>query len=211
MKKILCFTLAFLLSFNAITCNVFAEEFSGSSTDYNIPSKDTLKELPADAPQATENFLKNVYFQPLTEYFNTLGIDIWGDNKVWSEDTSKFIVENATKDNNVTTDGNYYYINANFIKNINQKVQENIHALDGYYLLEPVAPLNVNSIAEYVKKNYGITYDSGDLDDIQFYSCDRGVFSFLIPRDISGSSFLTAYIPESGYYKAQGCENAPCI
>lgn len=136
MKKILCFTLAFLLSFNAITCNVLAEDFSGSSTDYNIPSKDTLKELPIDAPQATESFLKNVYFQPMTEYFNALGIDIWGDNKVWNEDTSKFIVDNVAKDNNVTTDGNYYYINANFIKNINQKVQENIHALDGYYLLD---------------------------------------------------------------------------
>lgn len=136
MKKILCFTLAFLLSFNAITCNVLAEDFSGSSTDYNTPSKDTLKELPADAPSSTETFLKHVYFQPMTEFFNSVGIDIWGDNKVWNEDTSKFILENAAKDNNVTTDGNYYYINANFIKNINQKVQENIHALDGYWLIE---------------------------------------------------------------------------
>ena len=131
MKKILCFTLAFLLSFNAITCNVLAEDFSGSSTDYNTPSKDTLKELPADAPSSTETFLKHVYFQPMTEFFNSIGLDIWGDNKVWNEDTSKFILENAAKDNNVTTDGNYYYINANFIKNINQKVQENMHALDG--------------------------------------------------------------------------------
>lgn len=136
MKKILCFTLAFLLSFNAITCNVLAEDFSGSSTDYNTPSKDTLKELPADAPSSTETFLKHVYFQPMTEFFNSIGIDIWGDNKVWNEDTSKFILENAAKDNNVTTDGNYYYINANFIKNINEKVQENIHALDGYWLIE---------------------------------------------------------------------------
>ena len=71
MKKILCFALAFLLSFNAITCNVFAEDFSGSSTDYNIPSKDTLKELPADAPKSTETFLKHVYFQPMTDFFNS--------------------------------------------------------------------------------------------------------------------------------------------
>lgn len=162
MKKILCFTLAFLLSFNAITCNVLAEDFSGSSTDYNIPSKDTLKELPADAPSSTETFLKHVYFQPMTEFFNSIGIDIWGDNKVWNEDTSKFILENAAKDNNVTTDGNYYYINANFIKNINQKVQENIHALDGYYLIEPVSqypasptelPYNGNRPVNYSDSN----------------------------------------------------------
>ena len=163
MKKILCFTLAFLLSFNAITCNVLAEDFSGSSTDYNIPSKDTLKELPIDAPQATEKFLKNVYFQPMTEFFNTLGIDIWGDNKVWSEDTSKFIVENVAKDNNVTTDGNYYYINANFIKNINQKVQENIHALDGYYLIEPYGPLKYDTFADALTSIKG--WDTSDFTD----------------------------------------------
>ena len=38
MKKILCFILVFLLSFNAVTCNVFAEDFSGSSTDYENPT-----------------------------------------------------------------------------------------------------------------------------------------------------------------------------
>ena len=146
--------LALLLSFNSITCYVYAEDFSGSSTDYNIPSKDTLKELPVDAPQATENFLKNVYFQPMTEFFNGLGIDIWGDNKVWNEDTSKFILENASKDNNVTTDGNYYYISANFINNINQKVQDNIHALDGYYLFEPNASLTYDNFVSY-RQSFG--------------------------------------------------------
>lgn len=167
MKKILCFTLAFLLSFNAITCNVLAEDFSGSSTDYNIPSKDTLKELPIDAPQATEKFLKNVYFQPMTEFFNTLGIDIWGDNKVWSEDTSKFIVENATKDNNVTTDGNYYYINANFIKNINQKVQENIHTLDGYYLIETSGSLTYDNFLNVFASVKGTSLSSSDISNIK--------------------------------------------
>ena len=163
MKKILCFALAFLLSFNAITCNVFAEDFSGSSTDYNIPSKDTLKELPADAPKSTETFLKHVYFQPMTDFFNSLGIDIWGDNKVWSEDTSKFILDNAAKDNNVTTDGNYYYINANFIKNINQKVQENLHALDGYYLIEPYGPLKYDTFVDALTSIKG--WDTSDFTD----------------------------------------------
>lgn len=175
MKKILCFILAFLLSFNAITCNVFAEGFSGSSTDYNIPSKDILKELPADAPKSTETFLKHVYFQPMTEFFNSLGIDIWGDNKVWSEDTSKFILDNATKDNNVTTDGNYYYINANFIKNINEKVQENIHALDGYWIFEPAHSLDELPMADIIQfYRDNSKYDS-DKNKKEYYNSDQFV------------------------------------
>lgn len=187
MKKILCFTLAFLLSFNAITCNVLAEDFSGSSTDYNIPSKDTLKELPIDAPQATEKFLKNVYFQPMTEFFNTLGIDIWGDNKVWSEDTSKFIVENAVKDNNVTTDGNYYYINANFIKNINEKVQENIHALDGYWLIETSGtPPFIDNGASFI--NYcTLVANFRKKDEILTFATD--------PSSLADASLVTTFTP----------------
>ena len=197
MKKILCFTLVFLLSFNAITCNVLAEDFSGSSTDYNIPSKDTLKELPIDAPQATEKFLKNVYFQPMTEFFNTLGIDIWGDNKVWSEDTSKFIVENAAKDNNVTTDGNYYYINANFIKNINQKVQDNIHALDGYYLIEPKYSLSRAGL----KEAFGSTFWNYNSDYRKLFDETVSNYSFAgITRNSLDSSSLHMELFKSSSY-----------
>lgn len=57
-------------------------------------------------------------------------------SELWNDEISNFVESESIKDNNVTTDGNYYYINANFIKNINEKVQENIHALDGYWLIE---------------------------------------------------------------------------
>ena len=130
MKKILCFTLAFLLSFNAITCNVFAESFSGSSTDYEYPSN--AKPI-TDSPEYKEtqkniNTVMKAFFSAvLPEHASEL----------WSDEISSLVESESIKDNNVTTDGNYYYINANFIKNINEKVQENIHALDGYYLIEP--------------------------------------------------------------------------
>ena len=135
MKKILCFILAFLLSFNAITCNVFAEDFSGSSTDY---------ENPADAKPITDS----PEYQKVQKNINTIMKVFLSAyrpdhaSELWNDEISNFVESESIKDNNVTTDGNYYYINANFIKNINQKVQENIHALDGYYLVEPLYSRN---------------------------------------------------------------------
>ena len=135
MKKILCFTLAFLLSFNAITCNVFAESFSGSSTDYEYPSN--AKPI-TDSPEYKEtqkniNTVMKAFFSAvLPEHASEL----------WSGEISSLVESESIKDNNVTTDGNYYYINANFIKNINEKVQENIHYLDGYQIIESAHPMS---------------------------------------------------------------------
>lgn len=129
MKRILCFTLAFLLSFNAITCNVFAESFSGSSTDYEYPSNaKPITDSPEykDTQKNINTVMKAFFSAVLPEHASEL----------WSDEISSLVESESIKDNNVTTDGNYYYINANFIKNINEKVQENIHALDGYWLIE---------------------------------------------------------------------------
>ena len=129
MKKILCFTLAFLLLFNTITCNVFAEDFSGSSTDYEYPSNaKPITDSPEykDTQKNINTVMKAFFSAVLPEHASEL----------WSDEISSLVESESIKDNNVTTDGNYYYINANFIKNINEKVQENIHALDGYWLIE---------------------------------------------------------------------------
>lgn len=159
MKKILCFILAILLTFNCIVCNytVYAEDFSGTSTDYTKPSGTELKDLPESAPTATETFLKNVYFRPLTDFMESIGMgwDSWGN--AWNDDVSKFVVDNVTKDSNVTTDGNYYYFNANFINQINKKVQDNVYRLNGYYLIEPTCSITPRDVASYYS---GITGES---------------------------------------------------
>lgn len=131
MKKILCFILALLLSFNSITCYVYAEDFSGSSTDYGTPSN--AKPI-TDSPEY-EKVQKNID-TVMKAFFTAIRPEY--ASQLWSDEISNFVQSDSVKDNNVTTDGNYYYINANFINNINQKVQDNIHALDGYYLIEPI-------------------------------------------------------------------------
>lgn len=156
MKKILCFTLAFLLSFNAITCNVYAENFSGSSTDY---------ENPVDAKPITDS----PEYQKVQKNINTIMKVFLSAyrpdhaSELWNDEISNFVESESIKDNNVTTDGNYYYINANFIKNINQKVQENLHALDGYYLLEPYGPLKYDTFVDALTSIKG--WDTSDFTD----------------------------------------------
>lgn len=140
MKKILCFTLAFLIAFNAITCNVFAESFSGSSTDYENPTD--AKPI-TDSPEYKE-VQKNIN-TIMKMFFTAYRPD--HASELWSDEISNYVESDSIKDNNVTTDGNYYYINANFIKNINQKMQENIHALDGYYLIQPSYPFTFDGIS----------------------------------------------------------------
>lgn len=125
--------LALLLSFNSVICYVHAEDFSGSSTDYGTPSNaKPITESPEyEKVQKNIDTVMKAFFTAIRpEYASAL----------WSNEISNFVQSDSAKDNNVTTDGNYYYISANFINNINQKVQDNIHALDGYWLIEPQYP-----------------------------------------------------------------------
>lgn len=121
--------LALLLSFNSITCYVYAEDFSGSSTDYGTPSN--AKPI-TDSPEY-EKVQKNID-TVMKAFFTAIRPEY--ASQLWSDEISNFVQSDSVKDNNVTTDGNYYYISANFINNINQKVQDNIHTLDGYWLFE---------------------------------------------------------------------------
>lgn len=127
--------LALLLSFNSVICYVHAEDFSGSSTDYGTPSN--AKPI-TDSPEY-EKVQKNID-TVMKAFFTAIRPEY--ASALWSDEISNFVQSDSAKDNNVTTDGNYYYISANFISNINQKVQDNIHALDGYWLVEPTLPLS---------------------------------------------------------------------
>lgn len=128
--------LALLLSFNSVICYVHAEDFSGSSTDYGTPSNaKPITESPEyEKVQKNIDTVMKAFFTAIRpEYASAL----------WSNEISNFVQSDSAKDNNVTTDDNYYYINANFINNINQKVQDNIHALDGYFLVIPSGYMSV--------------------------------------------------------------------
>ena len=144
--------LALLLSFNSVICYVHAEDFSGSSTDYVTPSN--AKPI-TDSPEY-EKVQKNID-TVMKAFFTAIRPEY--ASELWSNEISNFVQSDSAKDNNVTTDGNYYYINANFINNINQKVQDNIHALDGYWLIEP-SPMTPQNVG----KRYGPSYEKNFSD-----------------------------------------------
>ena len=48
------------------------------------------------------------------------------------------------KEGNCKTDGNNYYLTQDFVNEFNKATQDKVHALDGYYLIEPL-----NSISDY--------------------------------------------------------------
>lgn len=173
--------LALLLSFNSVICYVHAEDFSGSSTDYGTPSN--AKPI-TDSPEY-EKVQKNID-TVMKAFFTAIRPEY--ASALWSNEISNFVQSDSAKDNNVTTDGNYYYINANFINNINQKVQDNIHALDGYYLIEPKYSLDYSGINK-VFSNEFYRWDSGDEASFKSYASSYQS-CFLTRRSLDSSEFI---------------------
>lgn len=48
-----------------------------------------------------------------------------------------------SKEGNCKTDGNNYYLTQNFVNEFNKATQDKVHALDGYWLIEPVKSKNL--------------------------------------------------------------------
>lgn len=172
--------LALLLSFNSVTCYVYAEDFSGSSTDYGTPSNaKPITESPEyEKVQKNIDTVMKAFFTAIRpEYASAL----------WGDDISNYVQSESVKDNNVTTDGNYYYINANFINNINQKVQDNIHALDGYYLIEPKYSLDISGINNAFNHEFN-RWDSDDKASFNSYASSYQS-CFIARRSLDSSEF----------------------
>lgn len=213
--------LALLLSFNSVICYVHAEDFSGSSTDYGTPSN--AKPI-TDSPEY-EKVQKNID-TVMKAFFTAIRPEY--ASALWSNEISNFVQSDSAKDNNVTTDGNYYYINANFINNINQKVQDNVHRLDGYYLAEPIVPLSadgfkncgnfttannvkqatdsaisdINNIcSQYTFAKYAGEYSKWYFFDMTKYYAIINNYSlaFISPSDINNSSKVKLFFDDSTY------------
>ena len=187
--------LALLLSFNSVICYVHAEDFSGSSTDYGTPSNaKPITESPEyEKVQKNIDTVMKAFFTAIRpEYASAL----------WSNEISNFVQSDSAKDNNVTTDGNYYYISANFINNINQKVQDNIHVLDGYYYIEPVGSLD--SFTSYVESISSYRYSESSLKNLDYYLKNRIFFLF---RGLGNVDDPSVFTEDSNYLKNNGYEN----
>lgn len=163
LKKILCITLALLLCLSSI-CTVYADSSDsdhggtggsigdgsgGSDGDHGGTGGSTgMPSLAPVDPTIADQVVMSLLSPDLTGAVDLLNKYFSPDDM--DEDTRNYIKDNAGS--NVTSDGNYYYINQNFVQNINQKVQNRVHALDGYYLVDSIGTVNESTINYYFKK-----------------------------------------------------------
>lgn len=140
MKKILCFILSFMLLFN--TTVVYAD-ISGT-----LP---TPLPTPPPLPPDPAEFLIRLCLPDGGE-----AIDYISDwlEKRWSTD------EDKSKD--MSSDGNTVTFNSNFVNEFNTALQDKVHALDGFYLVEPS---NQYSLSYYrVYENWDESFYSTSLE-----------------------------------------------
>ncbi len=118
---------------------------------------------------------------------------IWGEDSVvnkWLQtklfpfmDSSRNI--DLTKDNcpiSYNNEKQLVEFNPTFTNELNQAVQDNVHALDGYYLIEPTMTKSVDAYVEFLRSHVGITSIT---EDSSYYKD--------LKRSIDSSSFCFAY------------------
>lgn len=127
MKKIFCILLSLTLVLNTVVCT-YATDFGGSSGSFGKP---TIT-LPPSKTEQLWNFMLKAMLQPYQALQDAY--DFF--NPYTPSDDDNSTAQKALEEN-VNQDENNYYINVNFFKTVNKKIQSNVHALDGYYLIEP--------------------------------------------------------------------------
>ena len=211
MKKLLCFLLSCLLVFNSVSV-VYAD----TNSSFN-PYEQFKKNHPdwydsnGNVIPAGNTFFSKMVVPALIEAGETSGeivsslVESVGDF-IKSFDNSNGDVSIKYKDNGQpVTENNYnennFYItySPKFLNGLNDKLQEKVHALDGYYLLEPIAPFSKADIASYLKEN-----NISNLDDVgssisYFNSAfDSGATAAVTyPESRFGLNFISS---GSGYY-----------
>lgn len=134
MKKILCITLSLLLMFN--TTAVYADEHGGSSGSFDVTPTPSYP-IPADMldengrlkPPSMLTFLDKV-------------ITAGRAGEVSSELSGllySFLGDYDNSDNSISIEngGSTVHFHDSFVDKFNAALQDKVHALDGYYLIEP--------------------------------------------------------------------------
>ena len=187
MKKILCFILSTLLLLN--TTVVYADDIhGGSSGDLDVTPTPTVPVVPQPAIplQSVDELLFRLVFPEVTGFADSL--QTWWDQ--WFADRWKTDADKQ-KDYSVSNDGSTVHLHKQFVDDLNQAVQDKVHALDGYYLFEPSKPLS--DIKDIVRKNLIADFSrySSDVDKLNFVKSDafdNAFSSFVSKRFVVGIS-----------------------
>ena len=170
MKKLLCILLSCILVFNSVTL-VYADEHGGSGGSF-----DPMVNLKASHPEWFDENGNFKVYQPSGQVFDKLliptllsenstiagGLSVLkdviedyksnfdnsnGDVSIKYKDNGQPVTENNYNENNF-----YITYSPKFLNGLNDKLQGQVHALDGYYLFEP-APISPSNVATLVNLN----------------------------------------------------------
>lgn len=202
MKKILCFTLAFLLCLSSV-CTAYASstdsDHGGTGGSLGDNHGGTGGSIDWDKLQPCDDELINKAKETLNymifpdkagvaaELLSFLGSSDLDD------DTKKYMDDNL-KDN-VKTDGTYFYYSPTYIQNINQKVQNRVHALNGYFYIESSGEITENLIINWYKHIYGNTTKYDNLTASNYTKFQNMIKSCktLILRNSNGGQYSPAF------------------
>lgn len=186
MKKIFCILLSLTLVLNTVVCT-YATDFGGSSGSFG----ESTVTIPTSKTEQLWDFMLKAMLQPYQALQDVY--DFFNPYTPSADDNStaqKALEENATQDEN------NYYINANFFKTVNEKIQSNVHALDGYYLIEPQYSYDkkvvLDKIYEYTKSDL-----STNSSFSSFYSSSDSIF--LYPDSRYGNGYVICHLMLESY------------
>lgn len=182
LKKIFCFVLTFVLLFNNTYCIYAADISAQALIDVDT---DKLKNLsPEDLEPASLKFLE------------LIGLGVDPAKAILTKEVNDAILQILGKDGSMKKDneGNIYVMQS-AVDEINKAVQDKVHALDGYYLIEPTMTKSVDAYVDFLKSNAGITVVT---EDSRYYKD--------LKSSIDSSSFCFAY-HKSGWVYEFFCSN----
>lgn len=223
MKKILCFTLSLLLCLSSV-CTAYA---SSNDNDHGGTGGSLGGDHGGTGGSIDWETLEPVDHSNFDKVIGTLGFLMHPDSAVANagltlanllglddldDDTKTYINDNIM--DNTRTDGDNYYFNQNFIQNINQKVQNRVHALNGYYLIDSVGEISFNNLCLLHKQVTGALWLGNMASNeynkaISFLNSSNSflisgnssaLFLFGIKKNISDSVYLYRY--STNYFKA---------
>lgn len=196
MKKILCFMLILLLVFDTtFSYTVYAIGFQ--------PSQEEVEKFKQDALatgmwyEGDDGYLypKDTAADKLRKFVEH-GITVpklagEGAIKI-AEVLSSFFGNADNYQKNVKTDGRYVYFDNDITNNINIALQDKVHALDGYYLIEPTASKSVDTYIDFL--------NSRNANEMKLLN-DHGKYYGQMKDFIDSASFCFVYpYVLNGYY-----------
>lgn len=197
MKRILCFVLSFVLMFNSVVV------VSAAIVDVDPDFAEAVAEDFASNPEKYEPIsLKLTEFLAGAITGSSITDKFYGVTKADAFNSLKNILmsEGATK-----TDGNYYYIDQSAVININDYVQNNVYALDGYYLITPLKNYTLEDFCPYCTAAERDIFDSYLSDtNLVYYQANTSRLAFFDTSKVyyyfdATLGMLSHYSEESGF------------